>query len=689
MLDMKTTPEMLATTGSIRDLFATREWSDTALGPRELWAPSLEVSVSMMLDSLLPMWICWGPEMLLIYNDSYIDILGNKHPESMLKPYAEVWPEVWEYLAPITIEAFAGRSTFLKDTELLLRRTERDEKAWFTYSITPLRNAGSVAGFIGTAIETTSHVISQRQKVSDAERLEQMFDQAPGFMAVLEGPSHKIVIANKMYMQVVGHRHVLGKTFREALPDAVEQGYLTMIDKVYASGVAHHAQVVNYAVQPIPNGPIELRVVDFILQPITDSYSNVTGIFIQGNDVTEQTQAREQIIHVNAELSSIVNQQMVTQRELAEADARKDEFLAMLSHELRNPLAPIRAAADLLQIASSDERRVRQASQIISRQVSHMTELVDDLLDVSRVTRGEVALDCMPIEISEIITEAVEQVAPLIRTRHHEIGLQLSPELVYMSGDRKRLVQVIVNILSNAAKYTNNGGRLLVRTAVVESFVQLDIIDNGIGMSKVLIDRAFDLFAQAERSSDRTSGGLGLGLALVKSLVNLHKGTVTCESDGPGKGSKFSVRLPRIPSPDGANTRQPDAIPAQQAASSLRIMVVDDNVDAASTMAMLLETSGHQVSVAHNAFQALMRVESEKPQVCLLDIGLPDMDGNELARRLRGESGTASSVLIAVTGYGQAEDRRQTLAAGFDHHLVKPLEITVLNEILSRVADAH
>ena len=358
---------------------------------------------------------------------------------------------------------------------------------------------------------------------------------------------------------------------------------------------------------------------------------------------------------------------------LREADARKDEFLAMLAHELRNPLAPIRSAAELLRIAKLDETRVRKTSEIIARQVGHMTSLVDDLLDVSRVTRGLVDLEKTPLDIRHIVTDAVEQVNPLVRARRHHLAMHLSPDAAMVLGDNKRLVQVVANLLNNAAKYTPEGGNIQLKSEVQDSKVVLSVADDGIGLQPDLVERVFDLFAQAERTPDRSSGGLGLGLALVKSLVELHGGTVNCSSDGPGKGSKFTVYLPLLYA-DGNGQETAATGDVEPSPKPLRVMVVDDNADAAHMLAMFLEASGHEVLVEHGAREALERARLEAPDVFLLDIGLPDIDGNQLARRIRAQPETAHAVLIAVTGYGQAHDRKTAQQAGFRHHLVKPVD---------------
>jgi signal transduction histidine kinase/ActR/RegA family two-component response regulator len=380
--------------------------------------------------------------------------------------------------------------------------------------------------------------------------------------------------------------------------------------------------------------------------------------------------------------ASDITERRETEEKLKQADRHKDEFLAMLAHELRNPLAPLGVAAQLLQQGRLDESRVRQTSQIIGRQVLHMTHLIDDLLDVSRVTNGLVTLDQAPADIEAVLMDAVEQVMPLMKARGHRLSYSLAPGAPLVLGDKKRLVQVLANILSNAAKYTRDGGAIDLTAEVDGPWVRIAVVDNGIGMAPAMAARAFDLFTQAERTPDRSSGGLGLGLALVKSLVELHGGTVSCDSPGIGQGSRFTVCLPRL---QESREAQPAPLPAAGGeAAPLHILVVDDNVDAALTLAMLLEMGGHAVTVEHRSQDALARARAAPPEVCLLDIGLPDMDGKELARRLRADPATAGAMLVAITGYGQDSDRETALAAGFDHYLVKPIDTDALQAILAQ-----
>jgi len=382
----------------------------------------------------------------------------------------------------------------------------------------------------------------------------------------------------------------------------------------------------------------------------------------------------------------------ITERRAAEealraADQRKDEFLAMLAHELRNPLAPISAAADLLRIGRLDEARVRQSSAIIGRQVRHMTSLVDDLLDVSRVTRGLVKLVRAPVSARTIVDEAIEQVRPMFEARRQVLDVRVEDAGATVLGDKARLVQVLSNLLNNAAKYTPEGMRIAVSAGVdtAEGMLVLAVRDEGIGMEHALTRHVFELFTQAQRSSDRSQGGLGLGLALVKHLVELHGGTVTCASAGLGQGSSFTVVLPLMQAaPEGALAAAGTPAGAG-AARPLRLLVVDDNADAAATLGMLLEACGYEVAVENDSWSALAAAQRACPDVALLDIGLPEMDGNELARRLRADERTGSMVLVAVTGYGQEQDRRTAFEAGFDHHLVKPVDMDRLAGVLAGI----
>jgi len=373
----------------------------------------------------------------------------------------------------------------------------------------------------------------------------------------------------------------------------------------------------------------------------------------------------------------------VSQEEAEARNRQQNEFLAMLAHELRNPLAPISAAAQLLKLPGIDAQRVQTSSDVIARQVKHMTELVDDLLDVSRVTRGLVTLNRRHTDLKQVVASAVEQARPSIAARRHALLLRLDGEPAFVDGDQTRLIQVIVNLLTNAAKYTPPGGEIVVALDVCGEQVRLCVSDNGSGIEPALLPHIFDLFTQGARTPDRAQGGLGLGLALVKSMVALHGGEVAADSDGPGRGSRFSILLPLQRPPLDQHAPQAATV-APARVAPLRVVIVDDNADAASSLAALLSSGGHEVVVMEDARSTLANMRERSAHAFILDIGLPDMDGYQLARGLRALPGNGDALFIALTGYGQAHDRELARAAGFDHHFVKPVDWQVLQEALAR-----
>jgi two-component system CheB/CheR fusion protein len=329
---------------------------------------------------------------------------------------------------------------------------------------------------------------------------------------------------------------------------------------------------------------------------------------------------------------------------------------------------------------------LQHAQDLMARQLHHLTQMVDDLLDVSRITRGKIELRKVPKELNRLIQHAVDSVRPLLEAQGHELVLALSTEPVRLEVDPTRVEQVLQNLLSNAAKYTERGGRIEVSAGREDSDAVVIVRDNGIGIPQELLPRVFDLFTQADRSLDRSQGGLGIGLTLVRRLIEMHGGSVTARSDGPGKGSEFVVRLPALPQQQTVEIyHTPEHGTPAVPIMPLRILVVDDNVDAARSLAMLLGLWGHEVQVAHDGPAALAAVQQVAPAVVLLDIGLPGMDGYQVARRLRESLGRHGTKLVAVTGYGQDEDRTRALEAGFDLHMVKPVDPAALQRLLAEV----
>src|SRR5579871_5717029 len=393
-----------------------------------------------------------------------------------------------------------------------------------------------------------------------------------------------------------------------------------------------------------------------------------------------QYQTREQLQALQAADEALrrrEQQREALAAQLRHADRAKDEFLAMLAHELRNPLAPLRNASELLERTLPSDSRHRNFVGIVRRQADQLSRLVDDLLDVSRITQGRIELQREPVAVSGVIDQAIESAEPLIRQRGHEVSVSGQRSDLYVCGDRARLVQCLGNLLNNAAKYTDAGGHIRIDVRSAEEQVHICVSDDGVGIPAHLLPQVFELFVQGDRSLDRSQGGLGIGLSVVKRLTEMHGGRVTARSDGPGRGATFEITLPLTAVP-----AQPVAEQSVPRSAGKRVLVVDDNVDAADSLALILNFEGHSAATVYSSADALKRaLNGFNPDVILLDIGLPGMDGYEVARRLR--SGGSTAQLIALTGYGRGEDVQRAKAEGFDLHMVKPVDIPALLERLA------
>ena len=384
-------------------------------------------------------------------------------------------------------------------------------------------------------------------------------------------------------------------------------------------------------------------------------------------------------------MSIDISEAVASEKTLRDADRRKDEFLATLAHELRNPLAPLCSAMPMM--GRPDGSRLSdRLQQMMSRQLDYIVRLVDDLMDISRITRGRIALRCAPTTLADVLQGAVETSMPLIESAHHKLNLTLVPEGIVLDADAVRLTQVFANLLNNAARYTSPGGQIWLHAYEEDNMAIVSVRDNGIGISPQMLPRVFDIFSQEREAASQRQGGLGIGLTLVANLVRMHGGSVEASSAGLGLGSEFMVRLPQAPKM--AAVDEPGHASGGRAAddAAQRVLVVDDNRDAADTLSMLLEFMGSkEVKVANDGPAALAEMESFRPDVVLLDIGMPGMDGNEVARRIRQQPQFATTRLVALTGWGQDEDRRRTHESGFDHHLTKPVDIAALQALLANL----
>ncbi|MES2481637.1 MAG: ATP-binding protein [Pseudomonadota bacterium] len=513
-------------------LLQSTDWAATDLGPLDGWPQSLLTAVSICLNSHFPMFVWWGPSLVSIYNDAYAPMLGNRHPGAFGRPAKEAWQDIWDVVGPQADTVMrTGEATWNERVPLVMERKGYTEEAYFTWSYSPIyMEDGRIGGMFCACREETDTVNAERERdrliaqAQDAARtLWQWFDNAPGFVALLRGPTHVFEMVNKAYLQLVGHRDVLGKTVSDALPEIRDQNFLDILDGVLKTGQPLVGVGVPLLMQPVPGGPTVEHFIDLVYQPVVDRDQRVTGIFVQGHDVTDQ---------VRATLA------------LKEADQRKDEFLATLAHELRNPLAPIRQAAMLAGMEHASPQRRDWALDVIVRQVRNMTTLIDDLLDVARISRGKIELRLDDVDLREVVTAAIEPAAAALDAKQHVLRVDLPDTPVRVRVDPVRIAQVLSNLLSNAAKYTDAGGRIALRGGVEGHDAVLRVQDNGIGLAPADQERIFTMFSQVKSAIDRSDGGLGIGLALSRGLVALHGGTIEVRSDGLGCGAEFIVRLP-------------------------------------------------------------------------------------------------------------------------------------------------
>ena len=510
------------------------------------------------------------------------------------------------------------------------------------------------------AVEAMNLELTRRSK-----ELSELFRQAPGFMVVLRGPTHVFELANAAYDRLVGHREVLGKTMLEALPELQGHPFMGILDQVLATGIPYVGTALPISLQREPGSPLEERFLDFVYQPLIAADGSVTGIFVEGNDVTDRKHAEDALLL---------------------ADKRKDDFLATLAHELRNPLAPIRHAARISQEPHATAAQLKWSHDVIDRQLQHMSRLLDDLLDVSRITRGKLVLRKVRMILKDGLIAAVETMRPLIEARGQQLSIDLPAEIIQIDADPVRFAQIFSNLLTNAAKYTDAGGKIVVRAKLYASEVVVTVQDDGIGIPAEVLPGLFEMFSQAVPALERAEGGLGIGLSLVRGLLSLHGGTVEAKSLGTGLGSEFRVTLPLAPGTFALARAAAIAIPEALAANPrrLRVLVADDNHDSADSCTMLLQMFGHEVSTAYSGREALNSAERFAPQFALLDIGMPELNGYEVARQIRAAGWGKEMILVAVTGWSQEEDKRLAKAAGFDHHFAKPVNP---DELLALFAD--
>ena len=548
---------------------------------------------------------------------------------------------------------------------------DREPRTWSEDDLATLED---LAAMIMTEIALRAECARHSRSIRDLRLLTSAVEAAHDGVVICEagpigGLGPKIVYVNQAFSDTTGYaaEEILGKTPRMFQGPKTDRATLDTIRANLAALAPIHAELINYRKDGAEYW------VELSIKPVPDEHGRFTHFVSFERDVTERKHSQER----NRELAE----------RLTEADRRKDEFLAMLAHELRNPLAPIANAVKVLELRDDEPTLRARMRDLIGQQVRSLSQLVDDLLDVSRITRGKIQLRLEPVNLDQAVARALATTRPLVRRRRHEMSISLPGEHVLISADPLRLEQVLVNLVTNAAKYTDPGGKIEVSAAIdpATSEVVLQVSDNGVGIAPALLPHVFEPFTQADTTLDRAEGGLGVGLTLARSLVVLHGGSVQASSPGTGKGSTFIVRLPlATPLPEPELELEPEPISTSN--GGLRVLVVDDNVSAAESLGMILGHWGHTNRVCHDGREAVSVAKGFRPEVVLLDIGLPGMDGYAVARALRARPEHLATILIAVTGYGRDTVREAAEGAEFDHHFVKPVNLNSLERLLHSIA---
>lgn len=645
----------------------SRDWSTSPLGPPQHWPQSLRTVVDLLLQSRFPMFVAWGSELGFLYNDPYAEILGAKHPAALGRRFYDIWSEIWPDISPLIDAAMNGEATYREDLPLLMNRKGYDEQTWFTFSYSPVRDeSGKVAGMFCACTETTGKVVTGQALRESEGRLR----------ALVSASSYAVYRMSADWSQMLA---LDGQGF---IRDTTSPSGGWMGNYIHPDDQAGVMAEVQRSIAEKSTFELEHRVlrVDGTLGwtlsravPLFDAHGNITEWFGAASDVSARKEAEEAL--------------RASEEQLRGADRRKDEFLAMLAHELRNPLAPIRTGLELIRLAGSTPGAVEKVRTMMARQVEHMVRLIDDLLDVSRITSGRIQLRREPTPLRHLVTSAVDAHIGAMTAKDLTLTVELPDTACVVDVDPTRFVQVVSNLLHNATKFTDRGGSVRVSARIDAAAsddrgeLTLSVADSGVGIPGHLLPQVFDLFTQGDRGSSQP--GLGIGLALARRLIEMHGGRIDVRSDGPGRGSEFTLRLPV---PVDARTDQAQDPPSGPAVEC-RVLVVDDNRDAALMTAMLVEQLGGECRTAYDGESGLAAMRDHRPDVVLLDIGMPGIDGYETCRRIRRQFGDAV-VVVALTGFGQDQDKEHAVDAGFNAHLTKPADPAALAQLLRRLCRA-
>ncbi|MAS97237.1 MAG: hypothetical protein CMO55_28940 [Verrucomicrobiales bacterium] len=714
MSDLTTIPTFLQGDGEIAQSLQALDWATHPLGPPQDWPDALKTTVHLLLHSPQGMFIWWGDDLIHFYNDAYIPLVGEKHPNCLLQPASEVWREVWDDVAPMVDEIRTteqGRKE--EDRLFILNRYGYPEETYYSYSHTPIIDSSeTIRGILGIAKDATKRVVMNRRH----KLIQEIFDCTKGAMTreevcvdvrnalqtnTLDIPFGLLygIDAEDTGKLILKQTVAIDPAHPTALPEArFSESSVWPFDKV---GDGSEIIIEEVDDSSFPTGDWNTPPTQVALIPLGGTGTKeICGVLVAAlNPLRPYDEDYASFLEMlRGAVSSAIfrarafEDEALRNQELKEGDRRKDEFLASLAHELRNPLAPIRSGLEVLKLAKDDPARTEETMAMMVRQTEQMVRLIDDLLDVSRITRGKVNVRLEELDLIIELRNAVDASMPFIKAANHHFELKLpdDQEKVMIFGDPHRLTQIFSNLLNNAAKYTPKGnGKISLEVTTEKDHAVVTVRDNGYGIPPDRQEQIFSMFEQFMHRGNDVSNGLGIGLTLVRSLVEIHQGTISVESEGTDKGSTFTVRFPLLSqSPEQRSLRASEPPATVQAKLSFepprdrKILIADDNETATFAMQMIFEMEGYEVEVASDGVEAVEAAHNFHPNIVLMDIGMPNMDGHEAARRIRAMEGGDEIHLVAISGWGRESDMQKSDEAGFDRHLVKPVNPDQLRELL-------
>jgi PAS domain S-box-containing protein len=676
--------------GEMVERLKSFNWASTSLGPYDTWPQSLRLAVGVCMNSRFPMFVWWGRELINIYNDAYVPILGKRHPAAFGLPAQPTWHEIWSVVGPQADAVMQrGEATWNERVLLVMERHGYTEDTWFTWSYSPiLDETGKVGGLFCACVEDTGWVLAERSRDRIAKELAEARTRLEATLTAAEIGTWTWDVASNAVVADENLARLFGISSADAAGGSIE----LYVAKIHPDDRERVRQQIATTIRESETYRQEYRIMTSsgdvrwliargrVERDEQGAATRLPGVVL---DITERKRAEETLERFAIERERLLAAEQAARAEAEAANRAKDKFLAVLSHELRTPLSPVVMTIHAIEADAELPEKYRNDLAMVRRNIDLEVTLIDDLLDLSRVTSGKLRLQLQPVHVHDVLRYTIHNSQSEAADKRLRLVEDFRADNDLISADPARLQQIFWNLVRNAVKFTPAGGEIRVSTSSSGGDLLIDVHDSGIGIDPVVLPRIFDAFEQGEMPSARQFGGLGLGLAIAKAVVEMHGGAITAESAGRDRGATFTVRFRTLqehrPATEGAG---PSPARGENLATGTRILLVEDHPDTASMLSRLLRAAGFQVQTANSVAAALTTVSAEPFDIVVSDIGLPDATGYDLMRQLRDRHGLRG---IALSGYGMEEDMRRSKEAGFVDHVVKPVNVAQLQTVIRRV----